>query len=118
MKYCGGYSLPIVLAYFKDCGLPTPQTEYVFLPDRKFRFDFSWHSPGGIAPSKVALEVEGGIFRRGRGAHSSVSGILRDIEKYNLAVLNGWMVLRCTPANLCTLATVEMVKKLLHTNCK
>lgn len=92
------YNPKIVLAYFKEVGLPKPEVEYVFLPNRKFRFDFAWPQ------QKVALEVEGGVFIR--GAHGSVSGILRDLQKYNLAACAGWRVLRTLPENLCTNCTV------------
>ena len=36
------YSLPVVLAFFAECGLPKPFPEYQFAPDRKWRFDFAW----------------------------------------------------------------------------
>ena len=60
--------------------------EYKFLPDRRFRFDFA------DPKLKVAIEVEGGIYHI--GGHSSITGLIRDMEKNNLAVLNGWKVLR------------------------
>ena len=63
---------------FMSCGLPAePVTEYVFCPYRKYRFDYAWPD------YHVALEKEGGVFTR--QAHGSVTGILRDIDKYNLA---------------------------------
>lgn len=70
--------------------LPEPVREYQFAAHlkRRFRFDFSWPLV------QVAVEIEGAIYRPGRGAHSSVSGIKRDIEKHNLAVELGWRVLR------------------------
>jgi very-short-patch-repair endonuclease len=42
----------------------------------------------------VAVECEGGIYTR--QAHGSISGILRDIEKYNAATSLGWRVFRVT----------------------
>ena len=64
----------------------------------------------------IALEIEGGIFggkeangRRYKGAHSSVTGMLRDIEKYNAAAVLGWRVLRVTPEQLFTQSTVDML---------
>lgn len=68
--------------------LPTPEREYQFIPDRKYRADFAYPD------LHLLIEVEGGT--RGRGGHSSHVGISRDIEKGNLAMLNGWRVLRCT----------------------
>lgn len=66
------------------------EREYQFHPERKFRFDYAWPE------KKIALEVEGGLWRKGGGAHSHPKGILRDIEKYNLATTLGWRVIRVT----------------------
>jgi very-short-patch-repair endonuclease len=100
------YNPKIVLAYFRECGLPPAITELQFALPRKFRFDFAW------AAEMVALEVEGGVFIR--GAHGSASGIIRDIEKYNLATCLGWKVLRVLPQHVCMQVTVEMVKTCLN----
>lgn len=62
--------------------------EYKFLKNRKFRFDIA------IPDIMVAIEYEGGIYQRGR--HVSPAGYNRDCEKYNLAQINGWKVLRYT----------------------
>ena len=107
LKSTGGtrYSLSVVLAYFKAQGIPEPVPEYRFFPDRKFRFDFAWPQQG------LALEVEGGIFTH--GAHGSISGMLRDGEKYNLAATFGFRVLRILPDKLCMNETAELVKKCL-----
>jgi len=106
------YNTKIVKAYFKDCGIPEPMTEFFFHPHRRWRFDFAW--PEAL---KVALEVEGGIYQSSSG-HRSISGILRDISKYNEAALMGWLVLRCTPANLCTVETVKMVRQAIKLRSK
>jgi len=44
---------------------------------------------------KVALEIEGGIWAKGR--HVSPRGFILDCEKYNEASSLGWVVLRCPP---------------------
>lgn len=95
----------IVAAFFRECRIPEPQTEWPVCEGRKFRFDYAWPL------LQVAMEIEGGCFTR--GAHGSVSGILRDIEKYNLATLNGWKVLRVLPQNLLTSETAAMLRKLM-----
>ena len=56
------------------------------IPGRKFRFDF--------ACKNLLIEVQGGIWTK--GGHSSGTGISRDCEKLNLAVLNGWRVFHVT----------------------
>lgn len=62
--------------------------EFKFDAKRKFRFDFYCESNG----LKVALELEGGVWSRGR--HTRPSGFLRDMEKYNLAASKGILVFR------------------------
>lgn len=62
--------------------------EYKFLENRKFKFDFA------IPEKKIAIEYEGLMSAKSR--HTSVIGYTNDCEKYNLAVLNGWRVLRFT----------------------
>lgn len=56
---------------------------------RRWLFDFAF--PGG----KVAVEVEGGVWSRGR--HVSPVGFIKDCEKYNAATVGGWRVLRYVP---------------------
>ena len=65
-----------------------PVREYRFALPRRFRFDFAWPS------ERVAVELEGGIWMRGR--HVRGKGYEKDCEKYNLAALRGWRVLRFT----------------------
>lgn len=96
------YNPVIVKNYMRECGLPEPELEYRFHPDRKWRFDFAWPNV------KLALEVEGGIYIR--KGHATISGIKRDMEKYNAAACLWWRVLRVTPDNLCMQETVDMVK--------
>lgn len=67
-------------------GLGDYEREYMFHPLRKWRFDFCF-------PDKmVALEVEGGIYSRGR--HVTPAGFIEDCLKYDEAALLGWKVLR------------------------
>lgn len=60
--------------------------EYKFHPTRRWRFDFA------DPVNKVAIELEGGIWIRGRHVHPT--GYLKDTYKYNAAVILGWRVLR------------------------
>lgn len=75
-------------------GLPVPVTEYRFHPTRMWRLDYAWPD------RKLALEVEGGIWRRGGGAHSHPQNIVRDLQKYSEAAILGWRVLRVAPEHL------------------
>ena len=66
----------------------TPEREHRFAPGRRWRFDFAWPK------ERVAVEVEGGVWTRGR--HTRGSGFVGDLEKYNAAALLGWIVIRVT----------------------
>ena len=64
------------------------EREYMGIPGRKFKFDFA------IPEKKIAIEYEGGTWSGGahvRGAHYS-----SDCEKYSLAAIHGWCVIRIT----------------------
>lgn len=67
--------------------------EFKFLGDRKFRFDFVFLLLQSQIKG-VAIEFEGGVWSAGR--HIRPLGFIRDCEKYNLAILNGYVVLRFT----------------------
>jgi len=61
----------------------TPEREYAFHPERKWRFDFAWPQ------FNLAVEIEG---RR----HLTYAGFNEDCDKYNIATIMGWRVLRYT----------------------
>lgn len=92
---------------FQQCclqnSLDAPYAEYLFHISRSWRFDFAWPR------QKIALEVEGGVWTKGR--HTRPKGFLADCEKYNAAAVLGWRVLRVTPQTLLTTDTVNMVKE-------
>jgi len=88
------------------CGLPKPEAEVRFHPTRKWRFDFGWRE------KKIALEVEGGVWIRGR--HTRGSGFLKDMEKYNAAAAMGWRVLRVTPTEMKNGAVFGLLKDVFH----
>lgn len=75
-------------------GLPAPVPEFRFHPERRWRIDYAFPE------QKVAVEIEGGLFVRGR--HSRGAGMLADMEKYNAATMLGWKLLRYSPAQLLT----------------
>lgn len=68
---------------------PPLEREYRFHPKRKWRFDFA------DLHGKVAIELDGGIWRGTRGAHGG-AGAIRDREKDLEATLLGWTVVRLT----------------------
>lgn len=68
------------------------ETELVFSPPRRFRFDLA------IPAINLAIEIEGATWVR--GGHSTGAGIDRDCTKGNLAVARGWRCLRYTTSQL------------------
>ncbi len=102
------YSIPVVLAFFAEVGLPEPVPEYRFDPDRKFKFDFAWPQPNEIGG--LALEVQGGLFARIPGGHNRGAQIRREHEKRNLAAIAGWRILYCETESLCLTETAEMIR--------
>lgn len=95
----------IFAALLREHGLPEPVAEHRFHDTRKWRFDFAW--PDAL----LALEVDGGIYTQGR--HSRGAGKEADFEKGNEAAALGYRILRCTPRKLCTMATVDVVRRAL-----
>ena len=77
----------------------------MFYNGRRWRFDFAWPR------RRVAVEVEGGVFSRGR--HVRPSGFINDCEKYNAAALDGWTVLRLVPRKDWLAGAVPMIKEAL-----
>jgi len=97
------YKTEIALAYFKECGLPRPEVEYRFHSARKWRFDFCW--PKHL----LALEVQGGLFVRGR--HNQGAAMLKEHEKLNAAAILGYRIMYTTPRGLCTKDFVTQLKE-------
>ena len=88
-------------------------SEYKFLSNRQFKSDFA------IPKWKILIEIEGGLFpyydkKTGKmkktGAHSSIKGMLRDLEKYNLAAQHGYTVFRVTPAQFKKSQAIEWIE--------
>jgi hypothetical protein len=95
-----------LVGMFRAAGLPEPVPEYEFHHARKWRFDYA------LPLIKVAIEIEGGIWREGGGAHSHPLNIQRDIEKYNEAAVLGWRVLRVVPEQF--EAAIVLVQRLMR----
>jgi len=79
------------------------EVEYKFHPKRRWRFDFAFPL------IKIAVEIEGGVWSGGR--HTRGAGFIKDMEKYNAAVLLGWRVLRYSGETMTQ--AIEDLKKLL-----
>lgn len=85
--------------------LPTPDREYRFHTERRWRFDFAW--PLVL----LAVEVEGGSWVN--GAHTRGKHFEADCEKYNEALCLGWRVLRVTPAQITSGEAIRWIEQCL-----
>ena len=72
------------------------QAGITFMRERRFHSQREWRFDFALQLDRVAVEVEGGTWARGR--HTRGAGFEQDCEKYNEAVLMGWRVLRFTTA--------------------
>lgn len=71
---------------------PMPRRNFRFHPTRRWELDFAW--PG----AKVAVELHGGVYQRGR--HQRMRGFHNDRQKMRAAVMLGWRVLEYTTVDL------------------
>jgi very-short-patch-repair endonuclease len=81
------------------------EREFKFAPDRRFRSDFAWPE------ERILLEIEGGVFVRGR--HVRPAGYERDCLKYSLAASLGYLVLRFTPNHIESGEAIEILLETL-----
>ena len=78
-----------IAAALKVLGIEAVQ-EYRFCQERRFRFDLA------IPSLKIAIEANGGSYKKGNSGHSSGKGIIRDAKKANIAVMHGWKLFSFT----------------------
>lgn len=98
-------AIAAIIAHCQRRGYPVPEPEYEFAkPLRKWRLDLAWPT------CLVALEIEGGIWTRGR--HVRGAGFLKDMEKYNEAALRGWRLLRVTPGQISSGVALTLLDRL------
>ena len=96
----------IFAAQLDAVGLDGYVREYQAIPGRRFRFDFCWQK------ERLLVEINGGTYSK--GAHSTGTGINRDYEKSNLAVVNGWRVLSFDTKQVKSGAALEVVEQILR----
>jgi len=90
----------ILLAkHLEELGHPF-QREYRFHPRRKWRFDFILQDRQTFEHYYTAIEIEGGLYSRGR--HVRGKGYQADLDKYNAAAADGWFVFRFSTQDVLT----------------
>ena len=100
---------PLALRFeemWKALGFPELRPEFKFHEHRKWRFDYVH------LDSMVAVELEGGIFCRGR--HSRPRGMPGDCDMYNAAAELGFHVFRLTTGQV-TRERLEMIARTIIT---
>ena len=85
----GSAAEELLALHLRGLGITGWVPEYRFDALRRFRWDFAWPS------ERIAVEVQGGIWRRRGGAHTG-TGAVRDCEKLSLGAILGWRVLVVT----------------------
>lgn len=91
-----------------SAGLPKPEKEYKFLKNRRFRFDFCWPI------HYFAVECDGAVYSRGR--HTSGAGYTKDCEKFALATIEGYRIIRVTTGQINTGEAITWVKEYFRRN--
>lgn len=81
--------------------------EFKFHDTRQWRIDFLLC----YKEKRLALEIEGGVHTGGR--HTSPSGFMEDIEKYNSLTEYGIWLMRVVPSKLNNKETLVLIKKIL-----
>ena len=79
-----------LVGWFKYAGVTGYTRQFRAIPGRRYSFDFAF-----IA-ARILVEVQGGVWSRGKSGHKSGRGIEDDTEKLNLAVIEGYRVLQVT----------------------
>ena len=87
------YYLQVVLP-LEAMGYPRAVPQVKLLHNRKLTWDYAYYE------ARVAVEIQGAIWKGARGGHSSGAGITRDAEKINELACIGWRALVFTDAQI------------------
>lgn len=124
----------VVIRCWEQMGLPRAVAEHRFCPGRKWRFDYAFPAQSkaqGLkpkvsraaapaldvsletkdCPGGVAIEVQGGIWTRGR--HTRGAALVKEWEKLNTAAALGWRVLYCAPGGELSRDFVQLLEQAL-----
>jgi len=88
--------------------LPLPDREYQFHPTRKWKIDFCWPR------LKLAVEIEGGLWRHGR--HNTPLGYIKDMEKYNEITRMGYKLFRFSGEAVKNESAINFIKEIILNN--
>jgi hypothetical protein len=91
-----------------DLGGPVLTREYQFDAVRKWRLD-RIH-----LPSRVAIEVDGGVWKKGGGRHNRGAGFVADVCKWNAAAAAGFLMFRVTTSHLDDGVTLNLILQAIN----
>ena len=95
-----------VLAWqLRAYGITDFEQEYKFHDLRRWRTDIA------LVSHRLAVEVEGGVWTKGR--HTRSAGFLGDMEKYNELALAGWRLIRVTPQQVKSGEALALIERAL-----
>lgn len=96
---------------FAQClkaGLPLPEREFRFHPERGWLLDLAWPT------HRIAVECHGGVFSSGR--HVRGKGFTEDRAKMNEAISLGWRVVEVTTEQIESGLALQWVRRTLQEN--
>lgn len=99
---------PFILLVKQELGLEV-WPEFYFSAERLYRIDYAIPVDKNGKELKIAIEQEGGIWKKGNSGHSSGKGIKRDMEKNNLLQSLGWRLIRRQPSEMMSLETIDLI---------
>jgi very-short-patch-repair endonuclease len=90
--------------------LPKVESQFQFAKPmgRRFTADFAF------LEYELLIEINGGIWRAGGGAHSHPSNLARDLEKHQYAARLGFLVLPFTPEQVKSGYAVDWTMQTLY----
>lgn len=98
-------AVELLKLHCKVSGIPEPEEEFRFHPERKWRSDLAWKDFG------LLVEVDGGVFVQ--GGHTRGMAYQRDREKDAEALCLGWRVLRVTPNQVKNGQAVNWIERIM-----
>lgn len=102
---------PVFFSLLKqNPAIPDHVEEHVFHPVRKWRIDLAWPE------FKLAVEIEGGTYLQRGGHRGSISGYLKDKEKYNALAVHGWWLLRVLPDEMEDCSAYDLICEWFNQN--
>lgn len=96
------------LFWCKAMKLPVPARNFRFMRGRKFEIDFAWPE------LRIGIEIQGGVWSPGGGAHSRPANIIRDMVKHNLLLDRGWKVWHFTPSEVQSGAAIQRLDPIVR----